>query len=187
MPGTNSIPASSHAAAAAAQPATVSWSVTLSTVTPAAFARATSSPGEHLPSEAVVCVWRSIIGERSSAGNSAARGRPARGARRRALARAQRAILADQEIQMDALFVGELQEHALAFRFLEALAVAFEELVRSALALDADEERLLVVHALAQFLRAFGEQPAGGALEKQKCRPRLELGVAGDQLAIPFF
>src|SRR5438132_12552837 len=88
---------------------------------------------------------------------------------------------------MDALFVGELQEHALAFRFLEALAVAFEELVRSALALDADEQRLLVVDALAQFLGAFGEEPAGGALEKQKRRPRLELGVAGDQVAIPFF
>ena len=42
------------------QPATVSWSVTLSTVTPAAAARATSSAGVHRPSDAVVWVCRSI-------------------------------------------------------------------------------------------------------------------------------
>ena len=69
------------------------------------------------------------------------------------LALAQRAILADQQIEVRALFVGELEEDLLAFGVLEALAVALEELVRAALALDADEQRLLIVDALAQLLR----------------------------------
>ena len=42
------------AARAVARPAVVSWSVTLSTVMPAARARATSASGESIPSDAVV-------------------------------------------------------------------------------------------------------------------------------------
>ena len=48
---------------------------------------------------------------------------------------------------MGALLVGELEEDLLAFGVLEPLAVALEELVRAALALDADEQRLLIVDA----------------------------------------
>ena len=43
---------------------------------------------------------------------------------------------------MGAFLVGKLQEDLLAFGVLEPLAVALEELVRAALALDADEQRL---------------------------------------------
>ena len=71
---------------------------------------------------------------------------------------------------MRALLVGELEEDLLAFGVLEPLAVALEELVGAALALDADEQRLLIVDAAAKLLRALGEQPAGRALEKEKRR-----------------
>src|SRR6185295_9884173 len=67
---------------------------------------------------------------------------------------------------------------------LEPLAVAFEELVRAALALDADEQRLLIVDPLAQLLGAFRKKAAGRALEKQERRPRFELRIAGGELAI---
>ena len=77
---------------------------------------------------------------------------------------------------MGAFLVGKLQEDLLAFGVLEPLAVALEEFVRSALALDADQQRLGVVHAAAtQLLGAGLEQSARGALEKQERRPRLEL------------
>src|SRR5262245_65013700 len=66
-------------------------------------------------------------------------------ARPRALPFAQRLVLVQQQIQMRALFVGELEEDSLAFRILEPLAVALEEVVRAALALDADQERFEVV------------------------------------------
>src|SRR5262245_58624370 len=115
-------------------------------------------------------------GDRSTRGSSGARG-PARGARHlhAALALAQRLVLADQEIEVLAFFVGELEEDLLAFRILEAFAVALEELVRAAFAADADEQRLLIVDAaLAQLLGAFGEQPARRALEEEKRRPRFE-------------
>ena len=78
---------------------------------------------------------------------------------------------------MGPLLVGELQEDLLAFGVLEPLAVALEELVRSALALDADEQRLLIVDAASQLLGAFGEQAVRRALEEQERRPRLELRI----------
>src|SRR5687767_13160327 len=64
---------------------------------------------------------------------------------------AERAILADQQVEVRALLRGELEENLFAFRILEALAVTLEELVRSPLAFDADEQRLLVVDAAAQL------------------------------------
>src|SRR5262249_808510 len=70
----------------------------------------------------------------------------------------------------------------LAFRVLEALTVFLEELVRSALAFDSDEQRLLVVDALAQLFGAAGEQAAGRALEEQERGPRVDLRT----LAQPF-
>ena len=50
---------------------------------------------------------------------------------------------------MDALLVGELEEDALALGLLEALAVFLEELVRAALAADADEQRAAIVARLS--------------------------------------
>ena len=100
------------------------------------------------------------------------------------LALAQRAVLADQQVEVRALFVGELEEDLLAFGVLEPLAVSLEELVRAALALDADEQRLLIVDAVAQLLGAFGEQAVRRALEEQERRPRLELRILREQLAI---
>ena len=58
---------------------------------------------------------------------------------------------------MRALFIGELQKDLLPFRVFETLAIAFEELVRSALTPDADEKRLQVVDALLETFGAFGE------------------------------
>ena len=74
----------------------------------------------------------------------------------------QRAVLADQQLEMLALLVGELEEDLLALGVLEPLAVALEELVRAALAADADEQRLLVVDAVGQLfgaLRRTGRWP----------------------------
>src|SRR6185503_17430689 len=101
------------------------------------------------------------------------------------LAAQQRAIFADQHLQVVALLVGELEEDLLALGVLEALTVAFEELVRAALAADADEQRLRVVHAAPQLVRALGEQTARRALEEEERRPRLEQRILRAQLAIP--
>src|SRR5262249_19616186 len=94
--------------------------------------------------------------------------------------------LADQEVEVGALLVGEFEEHLLAFRFLEPLAVALEELVGAALAADADEQRLLIVDAARpQLLGALGEETARGSLEEQKRRVRLERGTAGRERRVP--
>ena len=132
--------------------------------------------GVQRPSDAVVWVWRSI-----TRAAEPARGRLRRRAARRGRApgaRASGAVLADQQIEVLALLVGELEEDLLAFGVLEPLAVSLEELVRAALALDADEQRLLIVDAVAQLLGALGEQAVGRALEEQERRPRLELRIA---------
>src|SRR5215813_1705900 len=122
-------------------------------------------------------------GGRSTSGPD--RARRALGGTPGAQALAQRLELADQQVQMRAFFVGELEEDLLAFRVLEALAVALEELVRAALAADPDEQRLLVVHAaLAQLFGALREQTAGRALEEEERRPRLEQRILRDQLLV---
>src|SRR5262245_38508663 len=97
---------------------------------------------------------------------------------------AERFVFADQEVAVRAFFLGEFEEDLLALGILETLAVALEELVRAALALDADEQRLFVVHALAQLLGTLGEQPARRAFEEQKRRPRFELRVLRDQFLV---
>ena len=94
------------------------------------------------------------------------------------LALDQRAVLADEQVEMLALLVGKLEEDLLAFRVLEALAVFLEEAMRAALAADADHQRLLIVDAAQQPIGAFGEQAVGGALEEQERRPRFELRIA---------
>ena len=85
---------------------------------------------------------------------------------------------------MLAFLFGELEEDLLAFRVLEAVAVLLEELVRVALAADADEQRPQVVDAAAQLLGALGEDPLRRALEEQERRPGLERRVGGDQLGV---
>src|SRR5262249_48936172 len=99
----------------------------------------------------------------------------------------QRSVLADQQVEMVALLVGELEEDALAFGLLEPLAVPLEEAVRTALAADADQQRALVVDALPQLFGTGGKQAVGRALEEQECRLRLETGIGRDQLLIPRF
>ena len=117
-----------------------------------------------------MCRWRSIT--------PIARRRPSRV--RRPLPCDQAAVFANQQIEMLALLVGELEEDALAFRLLEALAVRLEEAVRSALAADADEQRLAVAAALLELLGARREQAVGGALEEEERRLRLERRIGGD-------
>src|SRR6202521_1019418 len=97
----------------------------------------------------------------------------------------QRAVLADEEVEVGALLVGEFQEDLLAFGILEPLTVPLEELVRPALAFDADQQRLPVVDALPELLGARSEQPVRGTLEEQECGARLELRVLSQQLAVP--
>ena len=89
---------------------------------------------------------------------------------------------------MLALLVGKFQEDALAFRLLEAIAVAFEEAMRRALAANADEKRVAIAGALLrQLVRAGGEQAVDGAFEEQKRRLRLERRIGGDELTISRF
>ena len=74
----------------------------------------------------------------------------------------------NQQIEVRALFVGELEEDALAFGVLEALAVPLEELVRPALALDADEQRLLIVDARCGASRSpSANSPLAAPLKKR--------------------
>jgi hypothetical protein len=75
----------------------------------------------------------------------------------------------------------------LPFGVLEALAVFLEESMRSALAANADHQRLLIVDAAQQPLGAFGEEAVGGALEEQERRPRLQLRIALQQIAVSLF
>ncbi len=60
MPGMTVIPYAAAATVAGATLAIVSWSVTLIVRMPACQARSTSDSGVHVPSEAVVCMCKSI-------------------------------------------------------------------------------------------------------------------------------
>ena len=93
-------------------------------------------------------------------------------------------VFADQQLEVRAFFVGELEEDPLAFGVLEPFAVALEELVRPALAANADHQRLPIVDALGELLGAGGEQSVGGAFEKEERRPRLELRILLQQLLV---
>src|ERR1700682_4275367 len=97
----------------------------------------------------------------------------------------QRAVLTDEEVEVRALLGGEFQEDLLAFGILEPFTVPLEELVRSALAFDTDQQRLPVVDALPELLGTGSEQPVRGALEEQECGARLELRVLSQELAVP--
>src|SRR4051812_12464299 len=96
-------------------------------------------------------------------------------------------VLANEQVEVSALFVGELEEDLLAFGILEALTVFLEEAVRSALAADSDHQRLLIVDAVDQTLGALGEQAVGRPFEEQESRTGLEVRVAPQQLGIPVF
>src|SRR5262245_144702 len=124
-------------------------------------------------------------GERSRSGR---RLLPRLAARRPAattgLAIDERTIFANEQLEVRALLVGELEEDPLALGVLETLAVALEELVRSAFAADADHQRLAVVETLGQLLGARREEPVGGPLEKEEGRTRLELRVLRQELAV---
>src|SRR5437762_2680082 len=52
----------------------------------------------------------------------------------------QQSVLADEQVEMGAFLLRELEEHLLPFGFLKALAVPLEEFVRATLALDPDEQ-----------------------------------------------
>src|SRR3954470_7124999 len=97
----------------------------------------------------------------------------------------ERSVLANEKVEVSALFVGELEEDLLAFGILEALAVFLEEAVRSALASDSDHQRLLIVNAVDKTLSALGEQAVRCPFEEQEGRAGLEMRVAPQQLGIP--
>src|SRR5687767_10104917 len=121
---------------------------------PARHVRSTSTAGSHRPSDAVVCRCRSItLGVRAPAHFHRLH-RPAS-----AFARDEALVFADQQLEVLLLLFGKLHENLFAFGVFEPLAVLFKEAMRAALALDADEQRLLIVDALAQTIRAFGEKP----------------------------
>src|SRR5262245_5474350 len=149
---------------------------------PVRAARSTSDAGASVPSEAVVWRWRSITASGARAVPGLASRLPAA-----ALAFDEQTVLADEQIEMRPLLVGELEEKALPFGVLESLPVALEELVRAALAADADHQRLTIVDALVQLIGAGGEQSVRRALEKEERRPRLELRILLEELAVPRF
>ena len=82
---------------------------------------------------------------------------------------------------MVALLVSELQEDPLALRLFEAIAVPLEELVRPTFTLDPHQQRLAIVHAVAQRFGARRKQAVGRTLEEQKRRMRLKLGIGGPE------
>src|SRR4029453_15737456 len=96
------------------------------------------------------------------------------GGRTTALTIEERAILADQQLEVLAFFGGELEEDLFAFGILEAIAVALEKPVRRPPAADPDHQRLSIVHALGQLFGARGEETVRRSLEKQEGRPGLE-------------
>ena len=85
---------------------------------------------------------------------------------------------------MGPLLFRKFHEYLLAFRILEPLAVFLEELVRPALAANADHQRLLIVDASGQAFGTLRKQPVGGALEKQEGRARLQRWIRGQQLRV---
>src|SRR4051812_10087644 len=129
-----------------------------------------------------------VYGDRSTARLCGGGGsRRARWTRPAALALAEGPVFADQQVAVLAFLFSELEEDLLALGVFEAVAIFLEEVVRSALALNADEQGFEVVDALAEPLGARGEQPVGRALEKQERRPRLELRVFFQQLFVALF
>ena len=88
---------------------------------------------------------------------------------------------------MLAFLVGELQEDPLPLGVFEPLAVPLEETVRPALAANADQERLPIVHPLRQLVGAGGEQAVRRPLEEQEGGPGLELRVFGEELLVSSF
>src|SRR5687767_13031218 len=105
----------------------------LMVVRPAAEARATSCGGESRPSDAVVCRCKSInrwmsLPRRSGAprrrapsgGVTASLNLGARLMALPAMALDERAILANQQLEVLALFLGEFQKHLLALGILES-------------------------------------------------------------------
>ena len=96
-------------------------------------------------------------------------------------------VLPDEQFEVLALLVGELQEDPLSLRVFKALTVLPEELVRGPLAADTNHQRLAVIDDAAQLISAGRKQPVGGALKKKKCRIGLELGVLGQQLLVAGF
>src|SRR5436189_3627581 len=136
---------------------------------PARHARSTSTAGSHSPSEAVVCRWRSIT---LGVGAAARLDRLCRPAPPFAVDEA--LVFADEELEVLLLLVGKFHEDLLAFRVLKPLAVLLEEAMRAALAFDADQQRLLIVDALAEPFCTLGEQPVRSAFEEEKRGPRFE-------------
>src|ERR1700704_3368406 len=101
------------------------------------------------------------------------------------LALDQRAVLADEQVEMLALLVGELEKDLLAFGVFESLAVLLEEAVRIAFAADADQQGLLIVDPAQQAVGAFGEQAVRGTLEEQERGARFQFRIPLEQLAVP--
>src|SRR5690348_2010951 len=70
----------------------------------------------------------------------------------------QRAVLAHQQIEMGAFFVGKLEKDLLAFGVFETLPVLLEEAMRAALAADANQQRLLIVDATDETIGTVSKQ-----------------------------
>src|SRR5204863_6157091 len=80
----------------------------------------------------------------------------------------ERPVLADQKLEMRTLFIGELEKNLFAPGVLEFVAIALEETVRSAFALDPDHQRLTIVEAIHQPVGRRGKQPICRSLEEEK-------------------
>jgi hypothetical protein len=97
-------------------------------------------------------------------------------------------VLPEEHFEVIAFLLGEFQENLLAFRVLEAFAVALEEAVRATFAADPDLVRFAIVHTRhQQFVGASRKQPIGRSLEEEEGRPRFELRILIEQLLVPLF
>src|SRR5215203_4536314 len=99
----------------------------------------------------------------------------------------ERAILANEQVEMRPLFVSKFEKDLLPLGILETLAVLLEEAMGAAFAADPDHQRLLVVDAVHQSLRPVGEQSVRRTLEEEKRRPGLQLRVPPQQLGVTLF
>jgi hypothetical protein len=100
----------------------------------------------------------------------------------------QRAVFADQQLEVIALFFRKLEKDLFALGILETLAVAFEETMRTAFAPNTNAVGLEIVHALTQqVVRALRKKPVGGPFEEEKRRPGLEQRILIEQPFVTIF
>lgn len=94
-------------------------------------------------------------------------------------------VFTNEQVEMLAFLIRELEEYLLALGVLEPFSVLLEELMGPALAANTNHERLLIIDALAQPLCTFSEDAARRPFEIKERRASLELRIAEQQFRVP--